>query len=167
MNIFDDCLADGDFDQRWRGLLVRLSGITQASSGARRQVLEDCAIFDVAPLHGTVRPLTVWVDVSRSGRVAITLAGFFEEYGLRCGPINSHSVDPRGSYGDLTWMHMALPPDMDAAELAEPFADWLTSTAQRPVDELLKLQEKPRRTSPGGHNLPRADDAPQEEHHER
>ena len=139
MNIFDEYLADWEFDQRWHGLIVRLSEILDASSGTKRRILEDCAVFDVPPLHGTVNPLTIWVDVPGPGPVQLTLAGFFEEYGIRCGPINPHSVDPIGSYEDLTWEYLALAQDMDPAELAEPFADWLTSTAQRPLDELIEL----------------------------
>jgi hypothetical protein len=151
MNIFNEYLADWEFDQRWRGLIVRLSEILEASSGTKRRILEDCAVFDVPPLHGTVNPLTIWVDVPGPGPVALTLAGFFEEYGMRCGPINPHSVDPIGSYEDLTWEYLALTQDMDPAELAEPFADWLTSTAQRPLDELIELnaarrERKARRT---------------------
>lgn len=142
MNIFDEYLADWDFDQRWNGLLVQLSQILEASSGTQRQILESCAVFDVPPLHGTVRPLTVWVDVPGPGPVALTLAGFFEQDGVRCAPINPHSVDPIGSYEDLTWKYLALAQDMDPAQLAEPFAAWLTSTAQRPIDELIELTQQ-------------------------
>lgn len=144
VNIFDEYLADWKFDPRWHGLLARLSEILEASSGAGRRLLEECAVFDVPPLHGTVRPLTVWVDVPGPGPIEITLAGFFEENGLRCGSINSHCVDPVLSYEDLGWQCFAFTPEMDSAELAEPFTDWLTSTGQRPLAELRELERRAR-----------------------
>jgi hypothetical protein len=116
----------------------------EASSAAARAVLEGCTVFDQAARDGAVRPLTIWADVIDPDRkaTALTLAGFFEEYGMRCGIISPCCLDPLRSGADLSWHYLALGPGMDPAELAEPFAAWLTREAQRPVAELLAPQNE-------------------------
>jgi hypothetical protein len=140
MNIFREYLHEWEFDDVWRGFVVRLAEICDTAEGKAREALESCAMFERGAEHGMTPSLLVWVDVAHVNRnaVALTLAGLIDQSGMRCGTVNSHSVHPTLG-ADLTWTYSALQPDKDPAELAEPFAEWLTATAQRPVEELLAL----------------------------
>ena len=142
MNSFHEYLDDWEFNERWHGFLAKLAEICERADGAARQTLEDCAIFErPAPEDKSARPLVVWVDVSYTDRhaIALSLAGLIDESGLRCGTVCSHCPDDMRQ-ADFSWHQLALEPDADAEDLAEPLATWLTNQAQRPVEELLARQ---------------------------
>jgi hypothetical protein len=139
MNIFHEYLDDWEFDARWRPFVTRLAEICDQADGATRKVLEECTIYDrPAREHLSAARLLIWVDVSYPDRnhVALTLAGLVDETGMRCGTVSSHCPDD-ARQADLTWHYLAVAPDADPAELAEPLSAWLTEQAQRPVEELL------------------------------
>lgn len=147
MVIFRECLADWEFDERWRGFVVRLAEISDDADARDRAILEDCWIWDTDPEPVPGGPgLTVWSDVCRPGEnvVVLTLAGVLDSGGLRCGTVcPSRPGDLAAAC--LTWLSVPRARDGALAGLADAFACWLLDQHRRPVSDLLAADRDNRR----------------------
>ncbi|MGF1425757.1 hypothetical protein [Kitasatospora sp. LaBMicrA B282] len=143
MNIFDEYLADWDFDEKWRGFVARLSAAAPGWQAGPID-LQDAAIWP-GPLDRweKLSGLTVWLDVSDStGQpVVLTLAGALDDTGLRCGTLEpSCPNDP--DRADLTWYTVNTSGAQDLDALADAFLDWLEALQRRPVAELARRERE-------------------------
>jgi hypothetical protein len=133
VNVFEECLADWEFAERWRPVIERLAG--RASDWPMiAPAPEDFWVWEALECQESREAggLLIWVDLVDRARnsVAATLGAQVDLAGLRCGPMHSHCPGGSGELDGFTRFTLPLE-DRSLTDIADALLDWFVRESQR------------------------------------
>ncbi|MFI1035219.1 hypothetical protein [Streptomyces sp. NPDC020951] len=133
MNVFEECLTDGEFTERWRPVVERLAERAHEWPMVT-PTPEDFWVWDPieCPESKETGGLLIWTDlVCRTGNsVGVTLGAQVDRVGLRCGSLSSHCPGAAGELDDFTLV-VPVAEGRSLSDVADALLDWFVIESQR------------------------------------
>lgn len=146
VDAFEEALADWDFPDRWRPVVVRLA------ERARDWPIAALSPLDIWIWQASESPrghpcdgLLIWGDVDHPTRNAVvaTIGGQFDSSGLRVGHLVSHNPAGYDEVDDFTWI-VRSHDGLSLRDQADRLVGWFADEAERRLRHLERSSDSGR-----------------------